>query len=132
MYCENALSLLADPRVESLNPGRVNKINGVSKFSIICKSFTLHIGPAHGHIKIEGVLKKSLKMLAQAIRRPYQSYYLEILPHFYVKNIFLAQNLTKWQGFNKSHRKSMKIYFQFLKKSIKTYSWNAIISLTSN
>ena len=34
------MSLLLDPRVESLNPGRVNEINSVSKFSIICKSFT--------------------------------------------------------------------------------------------
>ena len=57
------------------------------------------------------------------IRRPYQSISLEILPHFYVKNIFLAQKLTKWQGFNKSDRKL---------KNNKTNAWNQIISFTGN
>ena len=36
---QNVVLLLADPMVESLNPGRVNKVKRVSKFSSICKSF---------------------------------------------------------------------------------------------
>ena len=68
-----------------------------------------------------------LKMSVQAIRWQYQSFSLEILPQFYVKNIFLAQKLTKWQGFNKSNRKSMKINFQKCYKGHRTHLSKTIV-----
>ena len=59
-------------------------------------------------------------MSAKAIIRPHQSFALEILPHFYVKNIFIAQKLMKWQGFNKYIGKSTKIIFKNCLKALKS------------
>ena len=64
--CENAVSLLAEPKVESLNPGKVNKINCVSKFSSICKgSFPIEKAAKLGNLAFRGggrgVIKKSKK-----------------------------------------------------------------------
>ena len=72
----------------------------------------MHIGPTRGHIRKVTVLKNrgiGLKIAAIGIRWPCQSLSFEKLPHFYVKNIFLAQKLMKWEGFYKSIRKSLKI-----------------------
>ena len=62
----------------------------------------LHIGPARGHIANSIALKNrgiGLKISALAYILIFQSNPLKKLPHFLVKNIFLAQKMKKWQGF---------------------------------
>ena len=71
---------------------------------------TLHIGPARGHMrKLTVVKNRGTGLKFAAIEGCCQSISLKNYPIFYVKNIFLAQKLTKWEGFYKSIRKSMKI-----------------------
>jgi hypothetical protein len=59
---------------------------------------TLHIGPAHGHIANSMALKNLgiwLKILFLVYILLFQSNSLKKLPHFHVKNIFLAQKKEK-------------------------------------
>ena len=56
----------------------------------------VHIGPACGHIRKVTVLKnRGIGLKIASIGIGCQSLSFEKLSHFYVKNIFLAQKLTK-------------------------------------
>ena len=66
------------------------------------KRTTMHNRPARGHIANWMALKNRgiwLKISALGYILWFQSNYLKKLPHFHVRNIFLAQKMKKRQGF---------------------------------
>ena len=59
-------------------------------------------------VKITKRCRNMIEVAKQASQTHYHSVAGEILPHLYVKNIFLAQKLTKWHLFKEIYAQNIR------------------------
>ena len=75
-------------------------------------------------IKITKRCWNMLEVAGQAYQTHYHSISCEILPHFYVKNIFLAQKLTKLEHFKEIPENLIEKSIKVKKKRSTTVCWS--------